>query len=513
MKKISPFVLLVLLNASCADKQDRTTLSTNSDPSSNDRLADDVTQYIKDNEPQAETGIAIAVIRNDELVLQKAYGLRDRENKLPATLSTMFAIGSTSKAFTGIAAALLADRGLLNLDKPLNDFTSEAVFPEFQLNDPEWTKRVTITDLLSHRSGLPRHDALWYMTRFNSKELIKRIQCLKSAPFPNEPLKSFRHVLQYNNIGYLAAGTLIGNLSGQGWKGFVENNIFKPLHMSESTASFFTGIQKENSARGYRYEQRLSVPDGYLSVSPAGSIVSDISDMTKWLRFHLDEGLTEEGDELLQDKSYLERTYRSYIRVGVGGYGYGWVVQKTATGDLVITHSGGLDGYTAVITAIPSTKTGVVVLTNQHGAVDFAYGLSGVALGLTTGPTTDGDAAASNPSTFEIDNHVQSATRQSNAPVSGIKLGEYLGAYEHCAYGRIQITTDHDNLVADFHQNRFRLEPQSLSDSQHSFLAHITIAGHETPVPFYFQFDDGRVTSAVAYFSEIPVVFKQTERL
>ena len=141
-------------------------------------------------------GCAAAAVQDGQVVLAAGWGQRDLDTKLPVTADTLFAIGSTTKAFTAATVGALVDDGLLDWERPLRDYV-----PEIQLHDPVVSDRLTVVDLLSHRSGLPRHEMAWLGHPGRTRaELIRRLRFLPLS-------KDLRQAFQYCNLGYLAAGT------------------------------------------------------------------------------------------------------------------------------------------------------------------------------------------------------------------------------------------------------------------------------------------------------------------
>src|SRR5438067_10165914 len=153
-------------------------------------------------------GCAVAVVHEGEVVLAEGFGMRDIDRDLPVTAATLFPIGSSTKTFTAALCATLVRDGLLEWDRPVRDY-----LPEFRLHDPAATDGVTFRDLLSHRSGLPRHDLLWYTAGANvtRDDLIAALRHL-------EPNRGLREVWQYNNLLYTTAGHLAGRLHGSGFE-------------------------------------------------------------------------------------------------------------------------------------------------------------------------------------------------------------------------------------------------------------------------------------------------------
>jgi CubicO group peptidase (beta-lactamase class C family) len=151
-------------------------------------------------------GLAIAIVKNGEVIMTQGFGLRDVAHKLPVTPKTLFAIGSCTKAFTTFVMGTLVDEGKLDWDTPVRTY-----IPELQLHDRVATELLTPRDLVTHRSGLPRHDMVWYNAKLSRKEVVGRLPYL-------EPTATIRNKFQYNNIMYMTAGYLVDRLTGGTWK-------------------------------------------------------------------------------------------------------------------------------------------------------------------------------------------------------------------------------------------------------------------------------------------------------
>src|ERR1700733_11036066 len=159
-------------------------------------------------------GFAIAIVQDGKVILSKGYGLRDVKKNLPVTEKTLFAIGSSTKSFTVTSLGVLVDQGKLDWDKPVRQY-----LPDFQLMDETVTERMTPRDLVTHRSGLPRHDLMWYAAPFTREEIYNRLRYL-------EPSKDFRASFQYQNLMFMTAGYLAGRVAGSSWESVVKSRIF-----------------------------------------------------------------------------------------------------------------------------------------------------------------------------------------------------------------------------------------------------------------------------------------------
>src|SRR5436190_5636573 len=222
-------------------------------------------------------GIGVAVIAKDQVIFAKGYGYRDYGQKLPFTARTVVPIASNTKLFTAVAAGLLVEEGKLEWDKPVRNSV-----PGIRFYNDELNATVTIRDMLSHRTGITRHDSIWYKSDFTRQELFDRLRYLE----PSQPL---RQTFLYNNMMYAAAGRIVELLSGKSWEDFVRERLLVPLGM---TGTVFTIDDLEKQAdHGVPYTERRDAFDLYAipyyreaaGVAPAGAIDSNLEDMSRWL--------------------------------------------------------------------------------------------------------------------------------------------------------------------------------------------------------------------------------------
>lgn len=319
-------------------------------------------------------GAAIAVLRDKKILYQSAHGFGDVSRKQPLTENTRFALGSVTKSLTAMSVALLADEGRLEWDKPVWNY-----MPEFILEDPYVTRYLTLRDMLSHRTGLPRHDLAAWRLDLSRGEFVKRMRHLKFS-------SSLRDKYQYNNLMYAAVAHLVEKISGQTWEEFVGERIFAPLGMTSSNFEPSFGTSGHLLAEGYRierdengkFDKLVHVPFGRhtaLSPGPAGALFSTLADLTQWLQVQIGEGMY--GDFQLVSKTNLKPMHKpqmviptnesSYALSGLTmhAYGMGWMIRPYpfATGT-VIYHDGNVEGHSCHICFVPEFKLGVVVLTN-----------------------------------------------------------------------------------------------------------------------------------------------------
>ncbi len=386
-------------------------------------------------------GLAIAVVKNGQVVLTQGYGFRDVDKKLPVTPKTLFAIGSCTKAFTTFVMGTLVDEGKLDWDKPARTY-----IPELRLHDRVATELITPRDLVTHRSGLPRHDLVWYNATLSRKEIVDRLPYL-------EPTETFRSKFQYNNIMYITAGYLVERLTGQSWEDAVRARIFTPLGMTGSNFSVKDSQKAADFARPYedRDDKIVEVPFRDISnaTGPAGSINSTVEEMARWLVVQTQKGKID-GKQVLSS-AVLADIHTPHMTTGVpqerkeiapAGYALGWGVDDYR-GHRRVHHGGAIDGFVASTALFPDDDLGIVVLANLGGtglpeiitrhAADRLLGLPPIDWnGEALGKKAKNKAAAKEAKTKK-----DTVRRPGTTPAH--KLEEYTGEYEHPGYGIIRV--------------------------------------------------------------------------
>ena len=407
-------------------------------------------------------GLAVAIVKDGEVVFSQGFGLRDVEGTAAITPRTLFAIGSCTKAFTTMGLAILVDEGKLDWDAPVRNY-----LPAFQMHDPMATERMTPRDLVTHRSGLPRNDLVWYGSSLSRRELVDRLRYL-------EPNKDFRTVWQYQNLMYMTAGYLAGEIAGQSWEEFTRARILDPLGMSSSNFSVEQSQQQPDFSLPHK-EQRdavVSIPFRDVgSVAPAGGINSSVTDMAQWLLLHLNKG--KQGDVQIVSESQLAQMHAPQMVMPeiTGGrypelpnfaaYGLGWMVQPYR-GHTLVQHGGGIDGFTSNVALLPSVNGGLVILSNISSAFPGIAVMLNVCdrlLGLDMVPWND----RLKQMVEQEKETAQKAREQGNSQrVAGTRpshsLESYTGDFAHPAYGVVSIRLDGNRLRATRGELSFSLD-------------------------------------------------------
>ncbi len=400
----------------------------------------------------ASPGAAVAIVENGRIVHVKGYGVRELGKPEPVTGDSLFEIASTTKAFTALTVALLADDGKLDWDDPVRKH-----YPTFRLLDPLASENVTVRDLLSHRTGLPRHDALWYQTNLSRAEIIERIGAAK-------PNKQFRQEYQYQNIMFLTAGELVGRVAGVTWDDFIRQRLFTPLTMTRTTTRHNEAIQQADRAMPHRKtKDQVNTFDwvNFDNAGGAGAINSSARDLAQWVLLHASGG-EYQGGRVVSLKN-LEETYQpqTVIRATVASralnpettqntYALGWNIAHYR-GHRILGHAGVLDGFRARVTLIPETKSGIVVLANL-GRTDLPESVTNSLVDLLLNlPARDWDsylkAEVTKQEAADEAKRLEKIAKRVKDTHPAKPLGEYAGTYSEPAYGTIQISEDQGHLV------------------------------------------------------------------
>ena len=329
-------------------------------------------QYITATMPDwGVPGVAVAVVKDDRIVYSRGFGVRRLDDTSRVTPETMFAIGSITKSFAAAALGILVDEGRIGWRDPV-----VSRLPGFAMATPEATAGTTIEDLLSHRTGLPGENVVFWGSDVGRAEVVRRIRFLPLAYPP-------RTTFEYQNLAFVTAGEIVPAITGTSWDDFVAERVFRPLGMSRSTTRVSEVSKFGNVATAHAPRNGKVAPISLLNLDnagPAGSIVSSSLDMARYARLQLQRG-TLEGTRILTDSTVRQlHAGRTIVPVqsGIGlafpdahliQYGLGWFIQDYHD-HLIVTHGGQTDGMHANLLLAPELGLGIVVLTN---AVMFGY--------------------------------------------------------------------------------------------------------------------------------------------
>jgi CubicO group peptidase (beta-lactamase class C family) len=289
---------------------------------------------------------SILIAQNGKVLVSKGYGMASVELEVPNTPQTKFRIGSITKVFTATAIMLLQERGKLSLQDSICKYVADC---------PASWQPITIHHLLSHTSGLAKHDTagVYLKTAMLPMPLAELIETFKNKPADFQPGEKF----DYNNNGYILLGQVIEKASGKSYEAFLKENIFQPLKMLDSGYDNHDPIIK-NRAAGYRSEGATLFNAAYIDQSQpfsAGALYSTTGDLMLL-------------DQAINDGKFLSpKTQETMTTALSGNYGYGWFVNKQFNRRAVF-HPGGVPGFSAMITRFPDEKVVIVTLSNLENS-------------------------------------------------------------------------------------------------------------------------------------------------
>src|SRR5438094_564879 len=431
-------------------------------------------------------GLAIGVIQDGRPVLLKGYGFRDVEHQLPVTPRTLMAIGSNSKSFTVVLMGMLVDSSKLDWDKPVRDY-----LPDFQLYDEFASREMTPRDLITHRSGLPRHDLFWYGGSLSREEMYRRLKYL-------EPNASFRSRRQYQHLMFMTAGYLVEKRTGGSWGDLIRQRIFAPLGMTRSSTCVRGLPASDDAALAYVWRPcpaehaaangtapspggaggssaaacgLVKVPYRNLdAIAPAGAINSSVDEMLHYVQFHIDSGrydgraiLSKQNDVQMQTPQMLVGPQPIWPDdFGLATYGLGLAVMPYR-GHKLVQHGGGIDGFISQMSWMPTERIGVVVLTNMSGNNPVPNIVTENVFDRLLGLAPIDWAARARKQQQEADSaqkkerDKRAAERKPNTTPSH-ELAAYAGTYEHPAYGRLTVRTAGNTLEVSYADYTARLK-------------------------------------------------------
>jgi CubicO group peptidase (beta-lactamase class C family) len=367
------------------------------------------------------TGASLALIQDGKIIYLKGYGTRDANNKTPVTENTLFAIGSATKSFVSLGMMMLVEEGKVQLDDPVIKY-----LPDFKLADAAATKKLTIRHLLSQTSGLPRADDRWYVKpNMTRQQVVEDMVNIKLTAQPGERW-------QYCNQNLVLAGYLIEKISGQSWEDFTRQRILSKLGMSSTDFDVLDMQKAPDFALPHALDvlkgQQPIAFYHMTGMAPAGGINASAKDMAQYLSFQLGDGTF--NNQKLVSKASLDLMHTSQISISPlaatsaetspakatttvtasatsaaptpnpttgpvataastapntttpsvdsfanspttnQGYALAWLTEDF-NGLRLVQHGGNIDGFSATMTMIPATKSGLVLLTNSNSPGAF----------------------------------------------------------------------------------------------------------------------------------------------
>lgn len=406
-------------------------------------------------EKAGEAGLAVAVVKKDSLLYASGFGYRNLERRLPVTTATVFPIGSCTKAMTAALIGRLGQK--VQLDLPVRSY-----LPELSFYTAEMNERITVRDLLCHRSGLPRHEYSWFYLVAGSRDsMLRRLAYL-------EPVARIAEKWQYNNLGYLLLGMLGERVSGLSYETAIHQYLLEPLQMRRSYFSFDSLLLDKEAALGYRSVKNIVKRVAYhpLEVmAPAGGLNSTVLDMARWVSCWI-------GNNNIIPASFRVQAISSQIPTKAAlpvndqagtyfsNYGFGWFL-TSYRGHYRVEHGGNIDGFTSTTSFFPADSLGIVVLCNREGSLLPALIRNAAADHFLQLPAVSRGSEPKQNQPVEKPIVVKPVSPELIPPTH--PLLSYTGIFEHPGYGRINIVLQGDSLFAHLGSFTWWLWPQQFN--------------------------------------------------
>jgi CubicO group peptidase (beta-lactamase class C family) len=375
-------------------------------------------------------------------VLLKGYGLRDVQKRLPMTENTVQPIASITKSFTVASLATLVRDGKLNWDTPVRDY-----LPDFRLHNDYATQNLTVRDLVTHRSGLPRHDWAWYGSTATREELYKRLRYFEFSA-------DLRQRFQYNNFMYMTAGYLGGKVAGSDWESLVRSNVFVPLAMNTASFTVADMLKQPDHGTGYALDDHdQPQPKPYqelVAMGPTGSINASARDMANYLLMYTQGGQFS-GKTVIAASDLREMTSPQFVLPDsrlwpertAPQYGMGFFLEHYR-GIPIVHHGGNLEGLSSILMFVPGRNVGIYAAVNVSGsylrdvlmysALDRLLGLAPIDWSTRYKELRDKNKAA------EKSAKAQNLTPRKSGTQPAHPLDEYIGEYFNEGYGTLTIS-------------------------------------------------------------------------
>ena len=401
-------------------------------------------------------GFAVAVVEGNKIIYANGFGYRDYENKIKVDPNTLFAIGSSTKAFTSSILGQLRQEDKLSFDdSPIKHI------PELKFFNDNLNNNIIIKDLMRHTTGIPRHDGSWYLfPTYDKDSLMQRIKY-------QEPFTGIRQQWYYNNFMFLTQGVIAERITEKSWEDNIRERFFKPLGMKRSNVTIDELEKSTNAAFGYELKKDNSIQKmEYYRIAgmrPAGSINSSVNEMSNWLITWINKGKFK-GQEILPEAYRNEAIGSQAVVSGalpdndipdthITNYGYAWFI-ASYKGHYRVEHGGNIDGFSASVAFYPTDSIGIVVLANQNGSAVPGLVRNTIADHMLKVKKTDWEKRFIERREKAKQAEKESKAEDDSGKVANTKtshnLVEYTGSYENKGYGNFDISVKNDSLFATF---------------------------------------------------------------
>ncbi|MDR2292432.1 MAG: beta-lactamase family protein [Prevotellaceae bacterium] len=437
-------------------------------------------------------GMAIAVIKDNDVMFKKGFGTKSPEEFLPVDENTVFQIGSVSKSFTAALVAMLVDEGKLNWSDKIIDH-----LPDFKMYDSLATQSMQIRDIMTHRSGLRRQAGTYIPNMgYGRDDIYNLLKYIK-------PSTELRSTYAYNNITFIIAAKLIEKYTGKSWEENIRERIFEPLGMTNSSVNEEGFLNSENRSMSCEFEYDKGIKNKWLYdddralfwltvIGPAGSVNSTATDLIKWSNFHLNKGKIN-GKEIISEKNikYLHTgqiiTSMDSARITV--YGHCWFIEQTNRYRLYF-HTGTTWGFTTLCAFVPEINLGIVILVNSESPEYPRYTILRSIIDWFMFGELNKDYHAENFGKF-IKESEEEAKKESGKEKDEFaarrQYEEYANIYHNEILGEAKIKVENEKLFITIGKQGWTSELKHVNGT-HKF--EFRMQGHTFPLKFLFDCDN-----------------------
>lgn len=402
-------------------------------------------------------GVAVAIVKDDKVILAKGYGLKSVDAKEQVDSKTIFGIASNTKAFAAASIALLVDAGKLRWDDRVVDH-----LPQFRMADPYVTRELRIRDLLAHRNGLPPYggDIMTWGSSYTREEILDRIRHVS-------PVTSFRSEYAYQNGMFITAGEVVEAVTGKSWDEFVREHFFVPLRMHSTSTTISSFVPQSNIAQPHIFvngkHERIPWRD-IGNLGAAAAINSNVEDLARWVRLQLGQGVFEGKRIYSADAAHEMWMPQTAMRLPISSrqsppaakwsaYGLGWTL-RDYHGRRIVRHGGWTDGMLSTVAMLPEESLGVVVLTNSHNrniTSAIVYSVFDAYLGLKSQDWSAvflARARKAEAAAEEAQRELEARRVKGSKPSRALE--SYTGTYRNELYGDVVVSLANGRLAIDF---------------------------------------------------------------
>jgi CubicO group peptidase (beta-lactamase class C family) len=418
-------------------------------------IKDSLDSYIEKNLKDWQIpGLSVCIVKNDQVVFMKGYGVKELGGNDKVDENTLFMIGSNTKAFTATALCLLDEEKKLSLNDKVIKW-----LPDFKLNNKAAGEMAIIRDLLCHRIGFQtfQGDFTYWTSDLTREQVMEKMSHIVAA-YP------FRTHWGYTNAAFVVAGQIIPKATGIAWEDFLRTKIFQPLGMTNTLALSSELSAAKNKALPHTLEngKLMKIPIGIIdNLAPAGSVSSSVNDLSKWVRLQLGDGKLN-GQQLIP-ATVINETRKPHSILGDYKpqfneghfllYGLGFLLQEYDAREIV-SHTGGVNGFVSSVTLVPEENLGIVVLTNtdQNGFFEaLKWEILDAYLNLPY--RNYGEVYLKRTLSEREDDEKKNKSLSDSAALHlkpSLPLTAYTGTYNNAVYGRMDVVMVNGNLIMKF---------------------------------------------------------------